>query len=91
MYLNKTEICKFATKDQISWYNFCLGSEWKDFNKDEQSKTSLNGIACDFLVGHISIKNEHILNIHQYLKIKKNIEWYKTMLALLKTYYEIIK
>ena len=45
LYLNKTEICKFATKDNLSWYNFCLGSESNDFNKDEQSKTSINGIA----------------------------------------------
>ena len=75
MYLNKTEICKFATKDNISWYNFCLGSESKDFNKDEQSKTSLNGIAYDFSIGHIWIKNEHILNIQNNACVIKNILW----------------
>ena len=26
LYVNKTEIYKFKAKDNISWYNFCLGS-----------------------------------------------------------------
>ena len=31
LYINKTQICKFKAKDNISWYNFCLGSISKDF------------------------------------------------------------
>ena len=37
-YVNKTEICIFRAKDNISWYNFCLGSISKDFTKDEKSE-----------------------------------------------------
>ena len=35
--VNKRGICKFKAKDNISWYNFCLGSISKNFTKDEQN------------------------------------------------------
>ena len=73
MYVNKTEIYKLNTRDNISWYNFCLGSIAIGFTKDEQSEISLNGTVYDFSVGHSSIKKEDILNIYQYLMIKNNI------------------
>ena len=38
LYVNKTKIYKFKTKNIISWYNFCLGWISKAFTKDEQSK-----------------------------------------------------
>ena len=74
LIVNKTEICKFKAKDNISWYTFCLGSVSKDFAKDEQSEISFNGTVFDFSVGHSSIKEEDILHIHQYLMIKTNIK-----------------
>ena len=74
LYVNKTKICKFKAKDNISWYNFCLGSVSKDFTKDGHGEISLNGTVYDFSVDHSSIKYEHIVNIHQYLMIKKNIK-----------------
>ena len=40
--MNKTEICKFKTKDNINWYNFYLGSMSKYFAKDKPSEISLN-------------------------------------------------
>ena len=43
LYVNKTEICKFKAKNNISWYNFCWESVSQDFTKDEQSEISLNG------------------------------------------------
>ena len=43
LYLDKTKIYKFKTKDNITWYNFCLGSVSQDFTKDEQNEISLNG------------------------------------------------
>ena len=52
-------------KDNVSWYNFCLGSVSKDFTKDEQSEVS---------VDHSSIKKEDILNFHKYLMVKNNIK-----------------
>ena len=33
--VNKTETCKFKVNDNISWYNFCLGSVPEDFFKDQ--------------------------------------------------------
>ena len=38
IYVNKMVFCKFEANDKISWYNFCLGSESKDFTKDEPAK-----------------------------------------------------
>ena len=70
LFLNKTDICKFKANDNISWYNFCLGSISKDFTKDEQSEISLNGTAYDFSVDHSSIEKEDILNIHQHLMVQ---------------------
>ena len=51
----------------ISWQSFCLGSVSKDITKDEQSEISLNGTVYDFSVDRSSIKQQDILNIHQYL------------------------
>ena len=34
LYVDKTEIYRFKAKDNISWYNFCLGSVSQDFAKD---------------------------------------------------------
>ena len=73
LYLNKTEICKFKANNNIIWYNFCLGSVSKDFIKDEQSEFFLNGTVYDISVDHSSIKEEDILDIHQYLMDENNI------------------
>ena len=73
-YTNKKEIYKFKAKDNISWYNFGLGSVSKDFTKDEHSEYSLNSTVCDFSVNHSLIEEENILNIHQYLMIKNNMK-----------------
>ena len=56
LYVNKTEIYKFKGKDNISWYNFCLGNVSQDFTKDEQSEIALIGAVYDLSVDHSSIK-----------------------------------
>ena len=61
-------------KDNKNWYNFCSGSILKDFIKDQQSEISLDGTAYGFSVYHSSIKEEDLLNIHQYLMIRINIK-----------------
>ena len=38
LYVNKTEISKFKEHNNISQYNFWLGSQSKDFPKDQQSE-----------------------------------------------------
>ena len=68
MYTNKTEICKSTANDNISWYNFCLGSLSKDFTKDEGGEISLNGTVYNFSAYHTSVKKEDKLNIVSYLK-----------------------
>ena len=73
LYVNKTEICKFKANNNIIWYNFCLGSVSKDFLKDEQNDFFLNGTVYDISVDHSSIKEEDILDIHQYLMDENNI------------------
>ena len=55
LYGNKTEIFKFKTNNNISWYNFCLESKSNDFSKDEQSEISLYGTVYDFSADHSSI------------------------------------
>ena len=65
---------RVKAKDNINWYNFCLGSLSKDFTKDEQSEIYLHGTVYNFSVDHSSIKKENILNIHQYLMSKNNIK-----------------
>ena len=37
LYANKTEICKLKAKDNLSWYNFSLGSISKDCLKNEHT------------------------------------------------------
>ena len=64
LYANEAEICKFKAKDSIRWCNFCLGSESKDFTREEQTEISLNGTVYDFSVDHSWIKKEGILNAH---------------------------
>ena len=72
--MKKIKIFKFKSKDNISWYNFCLGSVSKDFTKNERNEVSLNGTAYDFLVDHSLIEKEEIFNIHQYLMVKNAIK-----------------
>ena len=69
LYLKKTKICKFKAKDFISWYNLLLGIISKDFTKNEQSETSLNGTVNSFSVDHSSIEKDDFLNIYQYSPI----------------------
>ena len=75
LYINKIDICKFKSKDNISWCNFCLESISKDFTRDKQSEISLNStLNGHFSVEHSSIKKEDILKIHRSLMIKNNIK-----------------
>ena len=80
-YVNKAEVCKFKANDNVSWYNFYLRSNSKDFTEDKQSEMSLFGTVYDFSVDHNSIKKEDILNIHKYLIVKTNT---KIMIGFLK-------
>ena len=42
--------------------------------ENEQSEILLNCVVYDFLVDHISVEKEDILNIHEYLMVKNNIK-----------------
>ena len=69
LYVSKTEIYKFETHVDISWYDFGFRRVPKDFTKDEQSEISLNDTIYDFSVDRISVVKENILNIHEYLML----------------------
>ena len=73
-YVNKKEIWKFKTYDNICWYNFCLGCKSKDFTIDEKSGISLDGTVYDFSVDHSSSKKEDTLDIQKYLMVKNNMK-----------------
>ena len=60
--------------DNISWYDFCLGSIPKDFTKDDLSELSLNVTIYRFSLDHGSVKKVDILNIHQYLMVINNVK-----------------
>ena len=72
--VNKTEIYKFQAHNYIFWYEFYLGSVSKDFTKDEENESSLNGTVHDFSLDNSSTEKEDILNIHEYLMVKNNIK-----------------
>ena len=61
LYVNKKEIYKFKVKDNISWFNFCLGSLSKDFTKDKQTEFLFNGAVSSFPADHSSIKKNRFL------------------------------
>ena len=60
LFVNKSEIYKFEAHDNISWYEFYLGSISKNFTKDELSEILLNHSVYDFSVDHSA--NNEILN-----------------------------
>ena len=62
--------CKFKANDKISCYNFCLGSESKDFTKDEPAKFFWVVLFMFFHLIIVQLKKEDILDIHQYLTVK---------------------
>ena len=74
LYANKTEISKFEAKDNINWYNSCIGGISQDFTKIEQSEITSNGTVYDFSFDHSSIEKEDIFNMHRYLMIQNNIK-----------------
>ena len=74
LYVNKTEIYKFKTHDNVPWYEFSLEETSKEFAKDELSEISLNGAVYDISVDHYAIEKKDILNIHEYLMKRNNIK-----------------
>ena len=79
VYVNKSEICKFKAHDNITLYEFCLGSVSKAFTKDELSEVSLNSVVYDFSVDQSDIEKEDILNIREYLIKKNDVKEYSNL------------
>ena len=63
-------------KDNISWYNFSLGSVSKDFTKDEQSEISLNVVYATFLLVCFVCQKESTC------ETRKNVFFYFILKAL---------
>ena len=62
---------------------FCLGSISNGFSATESREVSLNGIVYAFSVDYNSLNKSEILNIHNYLMIKNNINKCLTWLTLI--------
>ena len=80
MYVNKIGIFKSKGHDNMRWYEFCLGSVSKDFEKNEQSEISFNGTVYDFSPNHSSVEKEDVLS--QYPEIFNGWEYYETTFGL---------
>ena len=75
LFVNGTEIYKFKAKDsEIVPNNLCLGNISKDFSASKMKKTGFNGHIYDFSVNYDSIDVDDILDIHNYLMEKNEIE-----------------
>ena len=60
LYVNKTDIYKFKTRDNIIWCEFCLESISNILRKMNTVKFTV----YDFSVDNSSIGKEYVLNIH---------------------------
>ena len=75
LFVNGVEIYKFKAKDfKINSYPMCLGNISKDFSNDDMEKAGIHGYVYDFSIDYGSIGVDNILNIHQYLMQKHDIE-----------------
>ena len=76
LYVNKTKICKYKTKDNTIWYSYCLGSAsrfYKTWKKISEISSDCTIYDC-FSFDYSSIKTEDFLNIHQYFVVQNIIE-----------------
>ena len=48
--MNKTDICKFKTSENIPCYEFCLGSVSKDIIKDKKNEILLNCTVSQLII-----------------------------------------
>ena len=48
VYINRTQICKFKSPDNIPAYQFCLVCVSKDFTNNESISVSVNGVLYYF-------------------------------------------
>ena len=75
MFVNGKEIHKFKAKDsEIVATPLFLGNISKDWSVQNMRKTGFNGHVYDFSVDYDAIVVDDILEIHNYLMKKNDIE-----------------
>ena len=74
LFVNSKEVTKFKAKNsEIIKYPMCLGLS-KDYTENSRKDKGLYGNVYDFSVDYSAITNDEILDIHNYLMKKNNIE-----------------
>ena len=74
LFVNGTEINKFKAKDSdVVATPLCLVNVSKDFSVDNMKKTGFNGFVYDLTVDYDAIAADDILDMHNYLMEKNNI------------------
>ena len=73
LYGNKTDICKFKAHENMSWYNFCLGSVSKILYERWIEWNFFKWYYMWFSVDHSPVEKKDIFNIQEYLMDKNNI------------------
>ena len=75
LFVNGTEIIKFNAKDsEIVATPICIGNISIKRSIDDIKRTILKGYVYDFSVDYGAIAADDILDIHNYLMKKNNIE-----------------
>ena len=75
LFVNGKEVIKsfVKAKNQSASGKISLGNISADFNQADRKSTGLFGYVYDFRLDYQAIKNDKILDIHQYLMKKNNI------------------
>ena len=76
LYINGQQVTHFKAKDsEINKHPLALGNiiHSLDLSDDDIESNKLYGHIYDFSVDYNAIKNDEIINIHNYLTNKKNI------------------
>ena len=74
LFVNGKQFINFKAKNpEPIKYPMFLGSLSKDYDKNSPKDTELYGDVYDFSVDYSAIKNDEILDIHNYLMKKNNI------------------
>ena len=75
LFVNGTEIIKFKAKDsEITPYELCLGNISKAWLVDNLKRTGFNSYVYDFRVDYNAIAVSDVLDIHNYVMEKNQIE-----------------
>ena len=78
LLVNGKKIDKIKENNNIVNFpsQFCIGSIFNNFEYDEAEEASLKENVYDFSVDYDAIDKSDMLNIHSYLMVRNNINYY---------------